>query len=285
MPRLDLNGISTHYQQVGDGPDVVLVHAFTSNLAVWMLTGIVEALAKDFRVTLYDLRGHGMTTVVPCGYTSAELAADYLRLHDALQLAPTLLVGHSYGGVIAMQAAYESPGCVRGVVLSDTYFPGLSHLEPDMSRSGPWTDLRQTFLKANIDIGETVNFPKLFSTVASLSDEQMQPVRGALGAPGARWLSQMYQLAQTTAGTEFFEESGFTEDAICQVHQPVIAMYDEHSPFKATARFLEQRLPNCTIEMVPEAKHLAPLQNSKVFNDLVCFHLRRLAGINNSSSV
>jgi 3-oxoadipate enol-lactonase len=285
VPRIDLSGITTHYQQVGEGPDVVLVHAFTSNLAVWMLTGIVETLAKDFRVTLYDLRGHGMTTVVPHGYTSSELAADFRRLHIALKLEPAFLVGHSYGGVIAMQAAREYPELVRGVILSDTYFPGLSHLEPDMSHSGPWTDLRQTFLKAGIDIGGTVDFPQLFTVVASLGDEQMQPVREALGAPGVRWLSQMHQLAKTTAGTEFFEESGFTAGAICEVSQPVIAMYDEHSPFKATAHFLEQRLPNCTIETVPGAKHLAPVQNPKVFGELVQSHLRRLTGIGSASNV
>jgi len=279
MPRIDLDGIVTHYQQVGEGPDVVLMHAFTSNLAVWMLTGIVEALSRDFRVTLYDLRGHGMSTVVSEGYTSDELAHDYRRLHEALGLGPAFLVGHSYGGVIAMRVAHDQPELVRGVVLSDTYFPGLSHVEPDVEHAGPWTELRQTFLKAGVDLGATVDFTKLFQTVAELPDDQMKPVREAMGAAGARWISQMDQLAGTMAGREFFMEAGFDESSICAVRQPVIALYDEHSPFDATARFLRERLANCTVETVPDAKHLAPVQNSRAFVRLVRQHLCRLAGI------
>jgi hypothetical protein len=39
MPRIEVNGVNLHYQQSGQGRDVVLVHAFTSNLSVWMLIG------------------------------------------------------------------------------------------------------------------------------------------------------------------------------------------------------------------------------------------------------
>ena len=74
MPRIDVDGGKLHYQQTGEGPDVVLIHAFTSNLAVWMMIGIMDELAKDFRVTSYDLRGHGLSEVTPNGYNSAAMA-------------------------------------------------------------------------------------------------------------------------------------------------------------------------------------------------------------------
>ena len=65
MPYLELKGLKLHWQQTGEGPDVVLVHAFTSNLAIWMLTGVVEQLSARYRVTSYDLRGHGASSVPP----------------------------------------------------------------------------------------------------------------------------------------------------------------------------------------------------------------------------
>src|SRR4051812_19925589 len=58
MPYLSSNNVRLHYQQFGEGHDVVLIHALTSNLAVWLGSPLVYALAEQVRVTLYDLRGH-----------------------------------------------------------------------------------------------------------------------------------------------------------------------------------------------------------------------------------
>ncbi len=105
MPTLTSNQVRLHYQQFGEGPDVVLVHALTSNLAVWLATPLVYALAEQFRVTVYDLRGHGHSEAPPTGYTSADMAQDLLGLLDQLHIDRAFLVGHSFGGVIAVHAA------------------------------------------------------------------------------------------------------------------------------------------------------------------------------------
>jgi 3-oxoadipate enol-lactonase len=276
MPRININGLNVHYQQTGSGPDVVLIHAFTANLSVWMFINILETLAAEFRVTAFDLRGHGMTAVTHSGYTSAEMADDLRRLHAALHLGSAFLVGHSFGGVIGMHLAAAHPELVRGVILSDSYFPGLKHLEPDMGQAGPWQDLRQTILTAGTDIGESVDFGRLFRTMAALGPEQMAAIKQQMGAPGARWLSQIAQLAATTAADDAFAEAGLTAERIAAIGCPVVALYDEHSPFNATCRFLQQRLRDCTVEIVPGAKHVAPLQNSAAFVALVQKHLQRM---------
>lgn len=276
MPHIELNPVRTHYQQSGSGPDVILIHAFTSNLAVWMLTGIVEKLSQDYRVTLYDLRGHGLSSVEPSGYTSSDLVNDLKQLHEELKLEPSFIVGHSFGGAIGMHAAALYPDMVRGIVLSDTYFPGLRDLEPDMGQSGPWHELRENFLKLDIDLGESVDFARLFKQVDGLTSEQMETLSGEMGAPGARWLSQMGQLARTTAGEEMFEMRDLTREVICGIEHPVVALYDEHSPFSATCDFLKSELRDCEVDIVPGAKHLAPVQNPKEFLRLVQHHLARI---------
>ncbi len=76
MPKATLtSGLRLHYQQVGEGPDLVMVHGLTGNLAVWHLR-IVPELADRYRVLTYDLRGHG----------HSDVPAD--RLH-----APTTMAG------------------------------------------------------------------------------------------------------------------------------------------------------------------------------------------------
>ncbi len=277
MPHLNANGINIHYQQSGEGPDVVLIHAFTSNMAIWMLTGLIEHLASEFRVTAYDLRGHGVSEIPPTGYTSDIMVEDLYQLHSALGLGPAYLVGHSFGGVVALHAAAEHPEIAAGVIVSDTYFPGLGDIEQNIADTAIWKELRQDLLKANVEIGSTVDFGSLFQIVANLTSEQTEAIRGVMGASATRWLSQLAKLAGTTAGVDVFQPAGFTEDRIRSVRVPVVGLYDEETTFSATCRYLESHLADCKIDTVAGARHVAPLQNAAEFARLIKLHLQRMS--------
>lgn len=278
MPDVSANGVRLFYQQSGAGPDVVLVHAVTSNQAVWVFTGLADAIVADgFRVTTYDLRGHGASDRPPTGYTSADMAGDFRALHTALGLRPALVVGHSFGGVVGLHAAILHPECVRGVVLSDSFFPGLRHVEPNYGKPSVWVDLRETFGKVGIDLGGTVDFTRLFRTAAELSAEQLQTLDGIVGPVGRGWLRQLPRLAETTCGDDVLAEAGLTAGQIAAVACPVVALYDEFSPFQATCDWLVRHLPHCTAEIIPAAKHLAVVENTAAFTEAVRRHLGRLA--------
>jgi hypothetical protein len=85
------------------------------------------------------------------------------------------------------------------------------------------------------------------------------------------------RLASTTCGADVFAVAGLSAERIATIRQPVVALYDEHSPFTATRRWLESHLADCTIDIVPGARHVAPLQSSEAFVRLVQSHLRRMA--------
>jgi 3-oxoadipate enol-lactonase len=276
VPHTNVNGVNLHYLQAGAGPDVVLLHAVTANMAVWLVSNLVDTLARDYRVTAYDLRGHGLSAATPTGYTSAEMAEDLRGLHDVLGLGPAYLIGHSFGGVVAMHAAATYPDRVSGMILSDPYFPGLAQLEPNVGNANVWMDIREMFGHAGLDLGDTIDFTMLFRTVAELSPAQLRLIRERMGSGSTRWLSQLPRLADTTCGRDVFAVAGLTEERIRSVRQPVVALYDEHSPFLATSRFLGDHLPNCTVEIVPGTKHMAPLQNGPLFVELVRKHLASL---------
>ena len=276
MPEVEVNGTRLYYQQSGEGPDVVLVHAVTSNQAVWVFSGLVEALATDFRVTAYDLRGHGMSDRPLTGYTSAVMAEDLRQLHSALGLQPAYLVGHSFGGVVSMHAAALAPERVRGVLLSDSFFPGLKHVEPNFGKMSIWNDLRETFAQVGVELGDTVDFARLFRETAQLPAPRMKALEDIYGAFGRGWLRQLPKLAETTCGDEVLSEAGLTAEVLAGIALPVVALYDEFSPFLATSRWLEQHLPRCAAEIIPAAKHLAMLDNTAGFTDAVKRHLKRL---------
>lgn len=280
MPDVEVNGTRLFYQQTGAGPDVVLIHAVTSNQAVWVFTGLADTIAADgFRVTTYDLRGHGASDHAPTGYTSAAMAEDFCRLHTALDLEPAFVVGHSFGGVVGLHAALVAPQCVAGVILSDSFFPGLRHVEPNYGKPKVWVDLRKSFRKVGIDLGEKVDFTRLFRTAAELTSQQANMLNRIVGPLGRGWLRQPPRLAETTCGDEVLAVAGLTADRIATIQRPVVALYDEFSTFLATSAWLELHLPYCVAEVIPAAKHLAVIENTAAFTDAVRRHLRRLARV------
>src|SRR5271155_1295030 len=125
MPKVNLaSGLRVHYQQVGEGPDLVMVHGLTGNLAVWHLR-IVSELSERFRILTYDLRGHGLSDAPPSGYSPDDMAEDLLGLMDALELERPLIAGHSYGADIALYHALRNPERVREVIAIEAALPAL----------------------------------------------------------------------------------------------------------------------------------------------------------------
>ncbi len=192
MPKIRANGLDFHYQQAGDGPDVVLIHGLTGDLSIWLLCQAMGRLAGSFRVTAYDLRGHGYSDVVPTGYTSADQARDTIAIMDALAIERAMLVGHSFGGVIALHAAVLRPDRVEAVVLSDPYFPSLRHLE-DVSRWGHWQNFRAEAAQAGVTLSDEhwYDIRRFFDQVLHLDGDQLLRFRQAVGLPGLKRLLRL----------------------------------------------------------------------------------------------
>jgi 3-oxoadipate enol-lactonase len=279
MPYINSNKVRLHYQQFGEGPDVLLIHALTSNMAVWLGTPLVYALAEQYRVTLYDLRGHGNSEIAPNGYTSADMAHDLHGLLEGLGIERPILVGHSFGGVVGMHTAVLFPERVSAVILSDSYFPGLAYLEPNMSAQPVWQNVRRMFARVGLVLPEEVDFTRLFQTAAAITAEQMQQLKSEIGAVGARWLAQLPRLAATACGREAFDAAGLDAELLGSINLPVVALYDEYTPFQATRDYLAEQLAEITVETVPGARHLALLESTTAFVDLVRKHLATLAGV------
>ena len=267
MPKIHANGRNFHYQQAGEGPDVVLIHGVTGDLSIWFLCQAMGVLGRSFRVTAYDLRGHGYSDVPASGYTSADQAGDTIAIMDALEIDRAMLVGHSFGGVIAMHAAVLHPDRIEGVVLSDPCFPALRHLE-DVSRWGHWQNFREEAAQAGVTLSDEhwYDLGRFFDQVLHLDDERMLKFRQAVGLPG---FNRLIRLAGTTCGDDAKAEAGLTEDLIRGVTQPVMAIFGEHSPFLATADYLAEHLPRCENVRVAGAKHRAPEENPERFVELV----------------
>ena len=119
MAAAHLNGVELAYQQMGEGPDLVMVHGLAASRAFWFLQYAMP-LSQHFRVTLFDLRGHGYSSRPESGYDAISLADDLGGLLDHLNIAHCALVGHSYGGGVALEFAGRQPARVDRLAIMDT---------------------------------------------------------------------------------------------------------------------------------------------------------------------
>jgi len=113
----------------GGAEPVVLLHGLNANARYW--GGVASCLLHTGGRPLLapDLRGHGRTGPLPGGYALAQLRADLLAWLDALDLARVALVGHSWGGKIALDLAAAAPERISRLALVDPVPPdGLSRI-------------------------------------------------------------------------------------------------------------------------------------------------------------
>ena len=94
------------------------LHGLVDTLEVW--SRLAPALASRGRVTRFDQRGHGASQAPPGPYSRADLAADVIAVLDAEGIDRTILVGHSMGGIVAMETALAHPDRIAGLVLIGT---------------------------------------------------------------------------------------------------------------------------------------------------------------------
>lgn len=139
---------STHYVDVGDawlrvrdqGPrshevlPVVLVHGYGSRLEIW--DEIQSEIATSRRVIAYDQRGFGLSERPAGAYGPLPHARDLIAVLDHLQIARAIVVGHSYGGGVAVRSALYAPQRIAGLGLIDAFL-----LDEQVPRSFRWAQI------------------------------------------------------------------------------------------------------------------------------------------------
>lgn len=107
LAETTLHGHRVAYRMAGSGPPILLIHGVTSSSATWET--VAPALAERHTVLAPDLLGHGQSAKPRGDYSMGAFASGVRDLVVSLGLGPATIVGHSLGGGVAMQFAYQFP--------------------------------------------------------------------------------------------------------------------------------------------------------------------------------
>ena len=118
MPEVELHGQRMAYHRKGEGPAILLIHGITSSSRTWR--SVMDGLAERHTVVAPDLPGHGRSGKPRGDYSLGAYASGVRDLLTVLRIPKVTVVGHSLGGGIAMQFAYQFPERVERLVLVDS---------------------------------------------------------------------------------------------------------------------------------------------------------------------
>src|SRR5450830_154929 len=123
---VEVDGVRLHYLEQGQGPTVVLLHGNGVTADDFALSGVLDALSERYHVIAFDRPGFGYSERPGGTSWTPEVQARlfYQALHQ-LRVERPIVLGHSWGTLVALAMALEFPRYVRGITLvGGYYYPG-----------------------------------------------------------------------------------------------------------------------------------------------------------------
>ncbi|WP_141733413.1 alpha/beta fold hydrolase [Oligoflexus tunisiensis] len=233
MPLIEINGTRLHYQRLGQGPAVVMIHGLLlGNMASWYFS-LASQLAARHEVLLYDLRGHGMSAKSPGGYNLETMVDDLEVLLDSQGLQDIALIGHSYGAMIALQFALRYPDRVNRLVCIEAPVPLARGLEMDEFR--------------NAD-------PE---TMLAALPVELQKSLGTGSRQGRRLIARLnFLLNETNLLAQLRNEREPALAGAGRYQKPALLVYGTQSKLVDVPRKLQGLLPQAQISWLPGGHYL-----------------------------
>ena len=250
-------------RESGSGPTVVCLHSSASSSTQWRT--LAERLSGRFRVLAVDLHG--------CGRTPAWAGSRPLRLDDEVALLEAVwrragarfhIVGHSYGGAVALNAALRHGGRVASLVVYEPVLFGLlTAREPDSAAAREITAVRDDTL-ALVAAGDLDAAASRFGTYW-------------LGPDAWAAMPQARKTAMTAAMPSVMPQwqAAFAESASLQaldrLTMPVQLLSGAESTLAARAvtRWMGSTLRHALTQALPGCGHMAPVTAPERVNPVI----------------
>jgi len=239
-----------HVQRLGSGSKcVVFVHGLVmDNLSSWYFT-VANKVAKDNRVLLYDLRGHGRSERPERGYTTASMVSDLEALLKAEGIdEPVWLVGNSFGGTVALMFALTHPQKTAGLVLVD------AHLNDDGFASNMTATLGLEGVERDRMIAES--FKHWLGRHSERKRTRLADNAKAL-------------VYETSLVADLKASPPIHINDLGRLEHSILALYGESSDILDKGKQLADVLPNCELKIFPGCSHSILWEETALLRDTV----------------
>ena len=268
MGTFTFDGLAVHYLDEGAGDQaVVFVHGFPFQAAMWE-PQIPVAVEAGRRVVVPDLPGFGRSDVPAerSAYSIDRYADLVAALVDGLGLGRVVLAGLSMGGYIALAVARRHPGILAGLILADT------RADPDTPEGRQTRRDQQALVEERGDVTPLVD--GLLTRILAEAGPRHAEVGARLGdmmrstAP-AGWIGALEAMKQRRDQT----------DLLPSISVPTLVVVGESDALvpREVAEAMAKAIPGARLEIVPDAGHVANLENPEVFNRALADFVSRLA--------
>ena len=271
--EITLHGHSVSYRRAGWGPLIVLIHGITGSSETW--EDVMEPLAEKYTVVAPDLLGHGASAKPRGDYSLGAYASGIRDLLGAIGHDRGTIIGHSLGGGVAMQMAYQFPErCERLVLVSSG---GLGREVHAMLRAAtlPGSELVLPMLASSRVLNATTAVGDFFGRLGLRAGPDLEEMwRGfsSLNDVGAR-----AAFIHTLRG--IVDPGGQRVNATDRLYLarrvPTLLLWGERDPIIPVehGRAACELIPGCRFETFPDAGHFphrtAPREFVRVLEDFI----------------
>ena len=259
---LERKGCPIHYWLGGKGgrPLVVLTHGACVDHRSF--DRLAPLLTEKYRVLTWDVRGHGLSQPMGGEFSIPLAVEDLLAIMDELGEKKALLVGHSNGSYIGQEMAFRHPEKVQAMVIAD-----------GTCITWPRTAMEIKIVYGSNGLMKLLPFESL-KTLGLPAFSAKKEVRDYVYNAFSMLDKAGYLEIWKGATACLHPEAGY------QIRQPVLLMHGENDATGDIRKIAPQwaaGLPNCRYEVIPNASHMAPLDNPQRFNQLVMDFLAKWA--------
>lgn len=233
MPQLAVAGAEIHYQVLGQGAPVILIHGLLIGNMAGFYFGIAAELAKKNKVILYDLRGHGLSEKTVDGYTLEQMVVDLELLVKEVGLDKVSLAGHSYGGLVALRFALKNPAIVDRLIVIEAPLP-----------PGRVAEMESFFVKTPEQILNSL--PDKLKTIMSAPTRQAKKSLDRI----------MFLLNQTKLIHNLKAETDIPDSDLKNLKTPTLVIYGKKGKLGDVSSRLSQNVPNSRLCLLDGAHDL-----------------------------
>jgi pimeloyl-ACP methyl ester carboxylesterase len=273
LHEIELHGHRVFYRAEGSGPVLVLVHGITSTSATW--ANVLPYLAEHFTVIAPDLLGHGESAKPRGDYSLGAYASGIRDLLVALGHERATFVGHSLGGGVAMQLAYQFPEHTERLVLVSSGGLGRDITLLLRAASLPGSELVLPLLVGGPVLGAGRAVGRLLGRVGlRVHTDVGEVLRGHASLTDAEARSAFLHTLRTIV-----DPMGQRVDATDRLYLaqaiPFLLVWGERDPIIPVehAREAHRLVPSSRLELFPDAGHFPhlddPLRFVRVLTDFV----------------